>query len=78
MRDLHSRLQDILDAIIQIEVEQVKGKAAFDSNPLIQVWMVRMKAGIPLSSTKARRRYSVRLSWAMEQRPLSRERWRWK
>lgn len=40
MRDLRSRLQDILDAIAQIEVEQRKGKAAFAGSPLIQVWMV--------------------------------------
>jgi uncharacterized protein with HEPN domain len=33
-------MQDILDAIGQIEIEQVKGKAAFDSSPLVQVWMV--------------------------------------
>jgi uncharacterized protein with HEPN domain len=40
MRDFRDRLQDILDAIAQIEIEQVKGKAAFASSPLIQVWMV--------------------------------------
>ncbi len=40
MRNLRSRLQDILDAIDKIESEQTKGKAAFDSSPLIQVWMV--------------------------------------
>ena len=40
MRDLRNRLQDILDAIAQIEVEQRKGKAAFEGSPLIQVWMV--------------------------------------
>ena len=40
MRDFRERLQDILDAIGQIEVEQVKGRAAFDGNALIQVWMV--------------------------------------
>jgi uncharacterized protein with HEPN domain len=40
MRDLHNRLQDILDAIQQIEIEAVKGKAAFDGSELIQVWMV--------------------------------------
>ena len=28
------------DAIAQIEFEQVKGKAAFTTSPLIQVWMV--------------------------------------
>lgn len=40
MRDFHDRLQDILDAIGQIEVEQLKGRAAFDGSSLIQVWMV--------------------------------------
>jgi uncharacterized protein with HEPN domain len=40
MRNLRSRLQDILDAIDKIESEQAKGKVAFDSSPLIQVWMV--------------------------------------
>lgn len=40
MRDFRDRLQDILDAIGQIEVEQVKGRAAFDGSSLIQVWMV--------------------------------------
>jgi uncharacterized protein with HEPN domain len=33
-------LQDILEAIAQIEVERRKGKAAFDASSLIQVWMV--------------------------------------
>jgi len=40
VRDFRDRLQDILDAIGQIEVEQVKGRAAFDGSSLIQVWMV--------------------------------------
>lgn len=40
MRDFRERLQDILDAITQIELEQAKGKAAFEASPLIQVWMV--------------------------------------
>jgi uncharacterized protein with HEPN domain len=40
MRDFRGRLQDILDAIAQIELEKVKGKTAFDVNPLLQVWMV--------------------------------------
>ncbi len=40
MRDFRDRLQDILDAIDQIEVEQIKGRVAFESSPLIQVWMV--------------------------------------
>ena len=40
MRQLRDRLQDILDAIEQIETERAKGKAAFDQSPLIQVWML--------------------------------------
>jgi len=40
MRHLRDRLQDILDAIAQIETEQAKGKAVFEAAPLIQVWMV--------------------------------------
>ncbi len=40
MRDFRDRLQDILDAIAQIETEQAKGKGAFKTSPLIQVWMV--------------------------------------
>ncbi len=40
MRNFRDRLQDIHDAIAQIEVEQVKGRAAFDESSLIQVWKV--------------------------------------
>lgn len=40
MRQFRERLQDILDAIAQIELEQQKGRGAFDASPLIQVWMV--------------------------------------
>jgi uncharacterized protein with HEPN domain len=40
MRHFRDRLQDILEAIAQIEVEQAKGKAAFDESALIQTWMV--------------------------------------
>ena len=40
MRQLRERLEDILEAVAQIEMEQAKGKAAFDENPLVQVWMV--------------------------------------
>lgn len=40
MRTLRERLQDILDAIAQIEKERDKGRAAFDASPLLQVWMV--------------------------------------
>jgi uncharacterized protein with HEPN domain len=40
MRRIRDRLEDVLDAIAQIETEKVKGKTAFDASPLIQVWMV--------------------------------------
>jgi uncharacterized protein with HEPN domain len=40
MRQVRERLEDILEAVEQIETEQAKGKAAFDENPLVQVWMV--------------------------------------
>ncbi len=40
MRQLRDRLQDILEAVAQIETERAKGKPAFDSSPLVQVWMV--------------------------------------
>lgn len=40
MRRFRERLQDILDAIAQIEVESAKGRRAFDDSRLIQVWMV--------------------------------------
>ena len=40
MRDLRNRLQDILDAVTQIELEQANGRSAFDNSRLIQVWMV--------------------------------------
>ena len=40
MRNVRDRLQDILDAIAQIEAERGKGRTAFESSPLVQVWMV--------------------------------------
>jgi uncharacterized protein with HEPN domain len=40
MRQLCDRLEDILEAIAQIETERANGKSAFDSSPLVQVWMV--------------------------------------
>jgi uncharacterized protein with HEPN domain len=40
MRALRDRLEDVLEAVAQIEKEQAKGKAAFDGSPLVQVWMV--------------------------------------
>jgi uncharacterized protein with HEPN domain len=40
MRNLTDRLADIIEAIEKIETATAKGKDAFDSDPLIQVWMV--------------------------------------
>lgn len=40
MRQFRDRLQDILDAIAQIEVERAKGRSTFEGSSLIQVWMV--------------------------------------
>ena len=40
MRTFCDRLHDILDAISRIESEQEKGRATFETTPLLQVWMV--------------------------------------
>jgi len=40
MRRARERLQDILDAITQIEKHSKEGRAAFDASDLIQIWMV--------------------------------------
>lgn len=40
MRAVRDRLQDILDAIAQVEAEAAKGQESFLREPLIQVWMV--------------------------------------
>lgn len=40
MKRTRERLQDILDAIIQIEKHSKEGRAVFDANELVQVWMV--------------------------------------
>jgi uncharacterized protein with HEPN domain len=40
MRDICERLLDILEAIERIERYASRGKAAFESDELIQVWMV--------------------------------------
>ena len=40
MKRTRERLQDILDAITQIEKHSKEGRAAFDGNELIQIWMV--------------------------------------
>ncbi len=40
MNRTRRRLQDILDAIEQIEKHTAKGRTAFDQSELIQVWMV--------------------------------------
>jgi Uncharacterized conserved protein len=40
MKRTRDRLQDILDAITQIEKHSKEGRAAFDASELIQIWMV--------------------------------------
>jgi uncharacterized protein with HEPN domain len=40
MKRIRERLQDILDAIAQIEKHSKEGRAAFDANELVQIWMV--------------------------------------
>lgn len=40
MRSIQERLHDILEAISQIEKYAVQGKSAFETNELIQVWIV--------------------------------------
>jgi len=40
MRDDQERLQDILEAIVQIEKYAAGGREAFDRDELVQTWMV--------------------------------------
>jgi uncharacterized protein with HEPN domain len=40
MKSVRDRLQDILDAVTQIEKYSVKGRAAFEEDELVQIWMV--------------------------------------
>jgi uncharacterized protein with HEPN domain len=40
MRDPQERLRDILDAIARIERYAARGRAAFEQDELIQVWIV--------------------------------------
>ena len=40
MKVVRGRLQDIMDAITQIEKHSARGRAAFDESEMIQVWMV--------------------------------------
>ncbi|HEV8541536.1 MAG TPA: hypothetical protein VGR78_04010 [Verrucomicrobiae bacterium] len=40
MKAFRERLLDILEAIGRIETEKARGKATFDSEALLQVWMV--------------------------------------
>lgn len=39
MTSPRQRLQDILDAITQIEKQRIHGRARFDTDELVQVWM---------------------------------------
>ncbi len=41
MRDPDERLEDILEAIVRIERYAARGRAAFESDELIQNWFVR-------------------------------------
>lgn len=40
MRTFRERLLDILEAIERIETVQRKGQEVFESDPLVEVWMV--------------------------------------
>ncbi|NES25358.1 MAG: DUF86 domain-containing protein [Symploca sp. SIO3E6] len=40
MRDDGERLQDILEAIAQVEKYSVRGRQVFDQDELVQVWIV--------------------------------------
>ena len=40
MRDEEERLQDILEAISQIEKYAVRGQEEFQQNELVQVWII--------------------------------------
>jgi uncharacterized protein with HEPN domain len=40
MRSTLDRLKDVMTAIEHVETEAAHGRAAFDSDPKIQVWMV--------------------------------------
>ena len=40
MRDEEERLQDILEAISQIEKYAVQGKEEFQQNELVQIWII--------------------------------------
>ena len=40
MRDDRERLQDILEAIAQVEKYSVRGRQVFDQDELVQVWIV--------------------------------------
>ena len=39
MRDDRERLLDMLEAIANIEAYTVRGREAFDSDPLVRVWI---------------------------------------
>ncbi|MCA1604344.1 MAG: DUF86 domain-containing protein, partial [Acidobacteria bacterium] len=41
MRADHDRLADVLEAISRIERHTAAGRAAFDADELVQVWVVR-------------------------------------
>ncbi len=52
MRSDRERLLDILDAIAQIEKYSVRGRQAFESDELIQTWIVRHLQNIGEAASK--------------------------
>ncbi len=52
MRRLADRLRDVIEAIEKIEQQRVKGQDAFESDAMLQVWMVHhlMIIGEPVRS----------------------------
>jgi uncharacterized protein with HEPN domain len=46
MRDDRARLEDMRDAIRQIEAYAARGRKAFDKDPLLQAWFLRQMQNI--------------------------------
>jgi len=49
MRSDHERLQDILEAIVQVEKYAIRGQEAFQQDELFQIWIVVHQASNSLS-----------------------------
>jgi uncharacterized protein with HEPN domain len=67
MRNDQERLEDILEAISQIEKYQVQGQEKFQQNELIQVWIVHHLQIIGEASSKLSQKFIAqhsRVSWA--------------